>query len=69
MNLRFYSLWAINAPLEEGRLCRQLDVLRSAGFDGAVFHPRYYPNVPPYLSDQYMAVLSRVILYAKSIGM
>jgi hypothetical protein len=69
MNLRFYSLWSINAPLDERHLCGELDLLRSAGFDGAVFHPRFYPNVPPYLSDQYMAVLSRVILYAKSIGM
>ncbi len=69
MNLRFYSLWSINAPLEELKLCEQLDLLRRLGFDGAVFHPRFYPNVPPYLSDQYMAVLSRIILHAKSIGM
>src|SRR5580704_6153329 len=69
MKLRFYSLWSINAPLEERRLFGQLDLLRSLGFDGAVFHPRFYPNNPPYLSDQYMAILSRTILYAKSIGM
>ena len=69
MTPRFYSLWSINAPLEERRLCAQLDLLRSLGFDGAVFHPRFYPNNPPYLGDQYMAILSRTILHAKSIGM
>ena len=66
---RFYTLWAINAPLDERRLCQQLDAMRAFGFDGAVFHPRFYPGKPAYLSDQYMAVLSRTILYAKSIGM
>jgi hypothetical protein len=69
MKLRFYALWAINAPLDHARLCRQLDLMRGWGFDGAVFHPRFYPNVPPYLGDDYMSVLSSVILHAKSIGM
>src|ERR1700722_6435775 len=69
MKLRFYTLWAINAALDERELCRQLDQMRGWGFDGTVFHPRFYPNIPPYLSDEYLAILSRVILYAKSIGM
>ena len=69
MDLRFFTFWAINAPLDERRLCEQLDSMRAFGFDGAVFHPRFYPGVPTYLGDEYMAVLSRVILYAKSIGM
>jgi hypothetical protein len=69
MKPRFYTLWAINAALDERELYRQLDRLRGFGFDGAVFHPRFYPNEPPYLSDEYLAILSRVILHAKSIGM
>src|ERR1017187_7727583 len=66
---RFYTLWAINAALDERELCRQLERMPGAGFDGTVFHPRFYPNKPPYLSDEYLAILSRVILHAKSIGM
>jgi hypothetical protein len=66
---RFYTLWAINGPLEERQLCAQIDQMRAFGFDGAVFHPRFFPGVPPYLGPQYMAVLSRTILHAKSIGM
>ena len=69
MQLHFYALWAINAALDESRLRRQLDQMKSWGFDGAVFHPRFYPNVPPYLSDDYLAILSRTILHAKSIGL
>jgi hypothetical protein len=69
MKLRFYTFWAINAPLDERELCRQLDQMRNWGFDGTVFHPRFYPNKPPYLSDEYLAIVSRVILYARSIGM
>ncbi len=66
---RFYALWAINGPLDERRLCRQLDQMRAFGLDGAVFHPRFYPNEPAYLGDAYMKVLSGTILYAKSIGL
>ena len=56
--LRFYTLWAINAPLDEQELCRQLDQMRAFDYDGAVFHPRFYPNTPPYLGDEYLAILS-----------
>ena len=69
MTPRLYTLWAINAALDERELCRQLDQIRAQGFDGTVFHPRFYPNEPPYLNDEYLTVLSRVILHAKSIGM
>lgn len=69
MKLHFYTFWAINDRLNERELCHQLDAMRSYGFDGAVFHPRFYPNEPPYLSDAYLAILSRVILHTKSIGM
>lgn len=69
MKLHFYTLWAINAKLNGRELCRQLDAMRGFGFVGTVFHPRFYPNDPPYLSDEYLAILSEVILHAKSIGM
>ncbi|MBB3111516.1 hypothetical protein FHS18_003584 [Paenibacillus phyllosphaerae] len=67
--LTFLSFWAINDSLHLGRLNRQLDDMRAAGFDGVVFHPRQYPDDPPYLSDSYFSLVSEVILYAKSIGM
>ena len=69
MKRHFYTLWAINAALDEPELCRQLDQMRAGGYDGTVFHPRFYPNEPAYLSDEYLAIISRVILHAKSIAM
>ncbi|MFO1452419.1 MAG: hypothetical protein U1F61_29910 [Opitutaceae bacterium] len=66
--LRFHALWSINGPLEAGRLRLQLDGLKAAGFDGVVFHPRFFPNLPPYLSDPYFALVSEAILHAKAIG-
>src|ERR1700677_3837982 len=66
---RFYSLWAINEDVEFGLLRRQIDEIKSLGFDGLVFHPRFYPNYPPYLSDEYLDIVSDLILHAKSIGM
>ncbi len=65
----FYSFWGINGPLDQKRLCHQLDLFREAGLDGVVFHPRYYPNQPPYLCDLYFEMVSAAILYAKSIGL
>ena len=69
LSLRFMSLWAINGPLDQTRLRRQLDQLKAAGLDGVVWHPRFYPNEPPYLGDRYLAEVSDVILYAKSLGL
>jgi len=66
---RFYTLWAINDRLELTRLCRQLDEIQRLGFDGVVFHPRFYPNQPPYLGDEYLAIVSDTILHAKSLGL
>jgi hypothetical protein len=66
---RFLTLWAINGPVDDRRLCEQLDQTRAFGFDGAVFHPGFYPGQPPYLGDDYTAVVSRTILHARSIGM
>jgi len=67
--IQFFPLWAINAPLDQVRLRRQLDRFRAAGFDGVVFHPRFYPNAPPYLSKAYLREISGAILHAKSIGL
>src|SRR5450756_2348071 len=69
MTPRFYAFWAINAVLDQTRLRRQLEQFRAAGFDGVVWHPRFYPNEPPYLSDCYLAELSAVILHARSLGL
>lgn len=66
---RFLSFWAINGPLDEAALCRQLEQLRAAGMDGVVFHPRFYPNEPPYLGADYLRIVSRTILHAKALGL
>ena len=67
--IRFYTFWAINAALDQNRLRRQLDQFRAAGFDGVVWHPRFYPNDPPYLGERYLQEVSDAILHAKSIGL
>jgi hypothetical protein len=69
INRRFYAFWAINDALDLNRLRQQLDDIRQFGFDGVVFHPRYYPNRPEYLGDAYMSILSETIMHAKSIGL
>ena len=69
MKPRFYTFWAINGPLEQARLRRQLEQFRAVGFDGVVWHPRFYPGEPPYLGDCYLAEVSDVILHAKSLGL
>jgi hypothetical protein len=66
---RFYSLWSINAALDQGRLRRQLDQFRAVGLDGVVWHPRFYPNIPPYLGERYLEEVSGAILHAKAIGL
>jgi hypothetical protein len=68
-NPRFHTLWAVNAPLDQARLRGQLDQIRRDGFDGVVFHPRFYPGQPPYLSDEYLRIVSGVILHAQAIGL
>jgi hypothetical protein len=69
MSPPFYTLWATNGPLDQSRLRRQLDQFRTTGLDGVVFHPRFYPNDPPYLDEQYLQEVFNAILYAKSIGL
>ncbi len=67
--LRFYSLWAINGPLDAARLRFQLEEFKRLGLDGVVFHPRFYPGIPAYMSAEYLALLDETILHAKSLGM
>jgi hypothetical protein len=69
VKVRFYTLWAINAAPDQSRLRRQMDQFRAAGFDGVVWHPRFYPNDPPYLGGRYLREASSAILYAKAIGL
>lgn len=68
-SVRFLSLWAVNGPLDAERLRAQLDQFKALGLEGVVFHPRFYPNVPPYLGGAYLQIVSETILYAKSIGL
>ena len=65
----FMSFWSINGPLKVDLLCQQLEDFRDLGFDGVIFHPRYYPGKPEYLGTKYMEILSTVILHAKKIGL
>lgn len=69
MKLTFLSFWGINASLNAAALNTQMDEMRRLGLDGVVFHPRYYPGKPAYLSQEYMDILSQVILHAKDTGM
>ncbi len=34
-----------------------------------MFHPRYYPDQPGYLGDEYLGIVSEVILHAKEVGL
>ncbi|MBN2983172.1 hypothetical protein [Cohnella algarum] len=67
--LRFLSFWSINDELKTEPLRAQLDELKAAGLDGVIFHPRFYPNRPAYMSEAYLDIVSDLVLYAKSIGM
>lgn len=67
--LQFLSFWAINDALVLTELKRQMDELHHYGLDGVIFHPRYYPNDPLYMGEEYLRIVSELILYAKTIGM
>ncbi len=66
---RFYTFWSINGPLDHSRLRRQLEEFRAAGLHCVVFHPRFYPGIPPYMSPAYLAEVSATILEAKKLGL
>lgn len=67
--MTFLAFWAINDELRADKAQSQLLEMKRLGLDGVIFHPRNYPGKPEYLGKEYMAVLSDIILYAKSIGM
>lgn len=66
---RYYTFWSINGDLDQARLRRQLADFREAGLHGVVFHPRFYPGKPPYMSPAYLAEVSACILHAKKLGL
>lgn len=66
---RYYTFWSINGPLDRTRLRRQLADFKAAGLHGVVFHPRFYPGIPPYLNDDYLAHVNDTILHAKELGL
>lgn len=69
MKLQFLTFWAINGALDTRKLCEQLQEMKDAGFDGTIFHPRYYPGKPSFMGKEYLRILSDTILYAKKIGL
>jgi hypothetical protein len=66
---RYYTFWSINGPLQRDRLRRQLADFQAAGLHGVVFHPRFYPGVPPYLSDDYLDHVTDTIRHARELGL
>lgn len=54
MALQFLTFWAVNGALDPARLKQQLQDMKRLGFDGAIFHPRYYPGQPPYMGKDYL---------------
>jgi hypothetical protein len=66
---RYYTFWSINGPLQRDRLRRQLAAFKAAGLHGVVFHPRFYPGIPPYLADEYLAHVADTILHARELGL
>lgn len=65
----FSTLWAINGSLDLAELRRQLGDFARAGLDGVVFHPRFYPGEPAYLSADYLGIVSQLILDARGLGL
>lgn len=43
--------------------------MKAMGLRGTVFHPRYYPGRPAYMSGAYLDILSEIILYAGQLEM
>ena len=69
MRLTFLSFWAINGALGAEKLAAQLREMKQMGFDGTIFHSRFYPGTPPYLGQDYLRILSQTILCAKALGL
>ena len=67
--LKLLSFWAINEELKLSVLKGQLEEMKAMGLRGTVFHPRYYPGRPAYMSGAYLDILSEIILYAGQLEM
>lgn len=67
--MKFLSFWSINDKLDLTVLKQQLVAFRKSGLDGVIFHPRYYPNTPEYLSEAFLSIVDETIMYAKEIGL
>ena len=68
-NMKFLSFWSINDGIRTEPLCQQMLQMKHHGMEGVVFHPRFYPGGPDYMTPEFIKVVGEVILYAKSIGM
>ena len=69
MKNKYLSLWSINDVLDLNRMKKQLDQMKMCGLAGIIFHPRYYPEKPKYMSTEYLEILSELIVYAKGLKM
>ena len=58
--LKLLSFWAINGELKLSVLKGQLEEMKAMGLRGTVFHPRYYPGRPAYMSGAYLDILSEM---------
>ena len=67
--MKFLSFWSINDGVQTAPLCEQMLEMQKHGIEGVVFHPRFYPGGPNYMTPEFIKVVGEVILYAKAIGM
>ena len=67
--MKFLSFWSINDGVKTEPLCEQMLQMKEHGIEGVVFHPRFYPGGPDYMTSEFIKVVGEVILYAKSIDM
>lgn len=68
-NTKFTAFWAVNGDLEIQKLTAQLKEMKEYGFDGVIFHPRFYTDCPPFMGKDYLQILSETILCAKRLGL
>lgn len=67
--MKFLSFWSINDGVKTKPLCEQMLQMKEHGIEGVVFHPRFYPGGPDYMTSEFIKTVGEVILYAKSIDM
>ena len=62
--MKFLSFWSINDGVKTAPLCEQMLEMQKHGIEGVVFHPRFYPGGPNYMTPEFIEVVEKVILYA-----